>query len=53
MSLPLITAKATRSMPGHYEKGTYGAKKKRPAAKKKGAKREMPAGMRKGGMKKK
>tara|TARA_Y100001972_G_C7573099_1_gene287622 strand:- start:649 stop:768 length:120 start_codon:yes stop_codon:yes gene_type:complete len=37
-----------------YGKGTYGSKRGRPPAKKKGAKKEMmPAGMRKGGMKKK
>jgi len=51
MPLPLITAKASKSMP--YGKGTYGSKKGRPPAKKKGAKKEMPAFMKKKGTKKK
>ena len=46
MSLPLTTAKATKSMP--MGKGTYGSKKGRPA-KKKGAKKELPAFLQKKG----
>ena len=47
MPVPLITAKATKSMP--MGKGTYGSKKGRPAAKKKGAKKELPAFLQKKG----